>query len=1406
MAIIKNIVYNTCQTKQEYLDAGYKIVENNSGTVSVYDQKLNPIVDFQNSACCKALGYTFDIERQQCRWVDNEFSKSIGEKIAIPVPIPEPDPISDVFRIVVNPVGGSSTYFTCDNNEDCSLEMSFDWILNFDCKELLGGPSKGDNPGDDTSQLEELIRLKQAEIDRLEDLIATERGYNIPFVVECNIIKSNYALTVEGLKVWEDILNTYSTSRSAYAQWLFSYGSNTTMYGCDEVEVLTNFHLNSKVPLYVTTQYLVTDRATSEARITQWLLDLAQCESELQILVNQLPVDTSNKTSQTNEDIQCVNNLDIFEDLDVRVNLEVVNPTTGLLQTVYQDTLFNIPANSLSDYIVDNYGKTGLLINGVSRDCTSLSTIYAEDLIDQYANNHGYTVPPLANTSKLADTSTPNYVPEEIIEILNDWFETCWLKYRIIIDDDTPYTPINTNSRTSQDLPSLLDVILNKEINISISIHNTCVDFAILLDNVILKQRGEKTTNVQTYISEPPSFNLKKVIDNKKSWLSNEVLKNREFDLQYRITDYDIKDNRLAINTKEIDLNLSPSSAIETDVCCFSRSNPSIFYFDSGLCEVSGVTYDTSTTAIEPIVTDYASSGYTYQGVTDCQLEFTLANQLPVDTDIYAIFDTTSMLPTDGEAASDALNEWFDSYTASTPTHQGNLYIIPHGTEEWLDYANRLYTGVMPVSVFSGWTGIAQLPPDLNTSGWTAPTDLVVLAFVDEAHPSYHSSKVSDGFNLINQPTTGYTSNLDTFTGTTHPSFTFFKGVVYPIVRNIITHGGALVLQTMAAMEARLLTASEIVATNTTVDVSLLLTENAYIGLPAMKDYGWKGVYDKVSPASEVFNSESFGEELNELLLGDVDLTTVLVTPPVSDGNVNLQSVGCFNINSCVFDGVSYDTSSDAIASTIAEYEAQGYIYRGIENCQLNFDKFAELPPNADIYGILDTTSMTLQDGIDASDAFMAWFVDYKSNNPSYLGEMYIIPYRDERWLKYPQSIYDTTMTATIDSGWNVVGNFPPNWNTGSWVPPTDIIVVAFCDEACAPNWTWDDDFHYHSCDIADGFGPGGLTGDTAQPTSYWYTDYNEFTGTTYGSFDTFKGVIYPIIKSVAGEALVLQAVAAIEGTILSPSEITALNSPVDLSPLLTTNPYSGDTALSEFGWQGVYDKVSPASDVFSASTFANELNELLLGIDEDASISVLAPEIDDNTSCGDFTEKVSTELIDVKNRKTIQSYPTLKTLYERYLNRALAYSDNQSSQFNYTNTDVFGQTIGNYWVDLIEQVVPSTSLWKSTYEYRNTIYDQQKFRYKKYSSFFCTSNVDPSSIASQTGITVTTETLVQPRSRKAKPTPSTCTGIWIKNYDIGSTFWGTVEITNPSENDERVVNLPNSKVISEEYYYNNLE
>lgn len=170
-----------------------------------------------------------------------------------------------------------------------------------------------------------------------------------------------------------------------------------------------------------------------------------------------------------------------------------------------------------------------------------------------------------------------------------------------------------------------------------------------------------------------------------------------------------------------------------------------------------------------------------------------------------------------------------------------------------------------------------------------------------------------------------------------------------------------------------------------------------------------------------------------------------------------------------------------------------------------------------------------------------------------------------------------------------------------------------------------------------------------------------------------------------------------------------------------------------------------------------------------------------------DFESLLKSELIDVKNRQTISSYPTLRALYDRYMNSD-SFCGVSSSSFDYRKMDEFSNLLGNYWVDIIEQVVPATTIWGSVKIYSNTIFDQQKFKYKSYTTFFCNNPFDnvltPSPINSNEGMSKDVDVVITTLNKTDKnggrifeSSPLTCDKLWVTQMNYGSEFLGTVSI-----------------------------
>ena len=154
------------------------------------------------------------------------------------------------------------------------------------------------------------------------------------------------------------------------------------------------------------------------------------------------------------------------------------------------------------------------------------------------------------------------------------------------------------------------------------------------------------------------------------------------------------------------------------------------------------------------------------------------------------------------------------------------------------------------------------------------------------------------------------------------------------------------------------------------------------------------------------------------------------------------------------------------------------------------------------------------------------------------------------------------------------------------------------------------------------------------------------------------------------------------------------------------------------------------------------------------------------------FDQLVQTNLIDVKSRQTISDYPLLRLFYELYLNASNCGKD-LSGKFTYDTMFEFMDKIGDYWLDLLEQVVPATTIWEgcdnSGKIYRNTIFDNNKFNYKRYSLNFI--DVDAECpLSAQTDFSIGSEskcTLVEQVPIYPSSSQVTAKKIEIKNKEV---------------------------------------
>lgn len=602
-----DIVYNGevifrgagCPTSDTIISNGGEVIENDNGTVSVFTL-LNGTLNYRplTKYCCEKLSpsYTWDIDKQTCNW-------GLGCDNASP------------FKVILNPTGNDGVIFAVDtaNNQTCTLDISFDYLLQLECDKII---DKLNNPLSLTDAQLDAINQLQIEYDKcVAQLSAYQQELDsltlqlesTPYVIICDKSPAQFTgatdvlspvdttvdnpvdtpvefnpdfdsrfklpinfqppnaillfglntlcLTDAGLEQWAIILGV-----TRYTAWINSNGTDVSLYSCTDVARLDVLNNNSGL-LFGTCNISVNARDIIITRIEELtkLISRTDCNailSQIEIL-----------------DGPCSTVTEILEAFDVCMTLELVNPDTGLLETIYEETIFNIGAGNLGTYLTNNQPNTGLLTiesTGSTGTCETESyncTILAKKLMDE-----------LSNTLPTSGTS-------EIQALVENSLDSNWLNFSTNITDQT-----------------ILDMIYNQKIKISFKIKNCCVDFAILVDRIKLDRNCSNLDSVELRISKSPSFDMIRTLDNKKSWVTNEEFEHREFTLKFRDSEYDINNYKLAINSKEVDLDINPANAIEQDLFCYVRDNLNLLDCYTG--NTSGGTGTTECCYVPPVTID----------------------------------------------------------------------------------------------------------------------------------------------------------------------------------------------------------------------------------------------------------------------------------------------------------------------------------------------------------------------------------------------------------------------------------------------------------------------------------------------------------------------------------------------------------------------------------------------------------------------------------------------------------------------------------------------------------------------------------------------------------------------------------------------------------------------------------
>jgi hypothetical protein len=74
--------------------------------------------------------------------------------------------------------------------------------------------------------------------------------------------------------------------------------------------------------------------------------------------------------------------------------------------------------------------------------------------------------------------------------------------------------------------------------------------------------------------------------------------------------------------------------------------------------------------------------------------------------------------------------------------------------------------------------------------------------------------------------------------------------------------------------------------------------------------------------------------------------------------------------------------------------------------------------------------------------------------------------------------------------------------------------------------------------------------------------------------------------------------------------------------------------------------------------------------------------------------------------------YPTLQQIYLEYLNNNCG----ENNQYTYQKMIDYAQALGDYWIKIVEQMIPTTTLWTSGVKVENSAFHRDKFVYKCFS------------------------------------------------------------------------------------------
>jgi hypothetical protein len=1116
--------------------------------------------------------------------------------------------------------------------------------------------------------------------------------------------------------------------------------------------------------------------------------------------------DTLSRLSKLAYSKECDSISSVFEHLGASAGIDIIDTSTGnaIIQTVYDETFLSpIGTGNLYQYLTAHTDNTGFYICGNLLKNTSDPNCYALNLYDLTINNDTLNCATVQNeiiTQLLAEANLPSNSPVLKDKVSANAFASNWLHFHTEITDQ-----------------NIINIIANKKIKLGIKLSGSCVDSCVLLDNIRLDKNCTKVTRKDIFVTKSPGFQLDRIRDNKKSWIANTETTHRTFNIAksdgtqpIRYTDYYLDDERLVINTKEIDLDINIAAAIETDVWCYVSDNPCLLTGETigttfctkyvGYYETSSYV-QTAVTSTTVVVTGYCTTAGTTTTKYTCPPGFTatpsndackrveqysaqfLGNGPTIvkgdgfsgystSVRFYPSIDNNGALPvlypygagstlkdqTGGTITPLVINTtntyWVTNGTSSTTVGKLNNAGISADTAQWLGFseciniaqAGTYYVG-LGADDYCRFKINGKLIVSLTGNSGSAP------CYAPNGAPhevwSVFPVYLNSGINLIEMeglnwpqfansgcPGAGGGTNYSAFAAEIYKPTSFAAltaatndtqaGVIFSTRNKIGSFfdlsspysGGATTIGYTCAFGSGY-------ALNkcNTPPVCTKITTSGITVDPAHSITGYCNEVRAITSDTVVYTYQagvySCPVGFSATPFNDIceKVTTSAATfngnngAPITRGSTN-QAYGAY--------GTRFFPS-------IQNNSGLPYVYSGSSNILTNQTGAALTPIKTVNSGTFwfNPGSNRLVDGrlnkVGIADDTTQWLGFSQCINITVPGTYYIGLAADN----YCQFSVDSTLVVALTGNSNNTPiAFPIDTNTTA--NQTNFTYWNVFE------WNFTSGQHNITMLGLNQFGPASFGAEVYNPAS--------FAALTAATTEAQTGLIFSTLQQVGSTYTVGTTIGwSCAGAGFSLSDCNPLAAPVcnkyeksaitftlaTIPATATTTGYCRDQALT-----CVTPTITSKTQTDTGYTFTTITAETKVCLPKiyccsdycgDANIDLtrlMTEPLSNIQTIEDFEYYITSELIDVKDRKTLSSYPTLRLLYERYMN-SQAFCGTKSSKFDYHTMNDFANLIGNYWVDLIEQVIPATTIWGSTRIYTNTIFDRQKFNYKGYSLFF---------------------------------------------------------------------------------------